>query len=1400
MTKTRDFLKTHKALLGGTAILSLAALGCGPAAGMLAAKYAVEAGVFSDFLGNVLSGMATNNVSALVDKLRNNPDILKNQDLGRATGLAIALGIRAVADGEEFPEWRDILRGLADKTVDYWLNTDSSKLADKGLSPLDESQIRYAFSANAGDYDNLRVLDETQWHIVIRGLMQQHQKHLRADVAEYEPAIQAIARHLNQRFAINLREVLADDAVGKQAFKKMLLDLQRETVGMLRHICDRLDDMPNKRELTAQLRELETGLQQENRQQTRLLKQILAQLQQSPLYPKPELRDSQGHRIASLYNVPHLPPKFLPRPEELAQIKQKLLGNASQKLVMTGVSQRLGVQGMGGIGKTLLATAVARDEEVQRQFPDGVMWVTLGETPDIVTRQTDLASYLLGNRPYFEDIPQGKAELRQLLADKACLLILDDVWQMHHAAAFDVLGDNCQLLLTTRDAELITGFGAQGHEVGLLTEGQALGLLAQWAGEHLETLPPEAAEVARECGYLPLAVAISGAMVAGKGANRWQNVLHKLQTADLEKLSQQFPDYPYPTLFKAIQVSVEALPPEETERYLDFAIFPEDTPIPEAVFVGFWAGEGLTQYDVQDVVDTLVKRSLAFRDAQGRISLHDLQLDYVRKQAGEIAPRQERFLNSYRQRYPQGYHTVEDDGYFFRHLISHHLQHRPEDIRHLLLDFPWLQAKLEATDVKALLLDFESVEGGEIGTRDSLRLVKSAIRMSATILGKDKTQLISQLWGRLLSFIFPAAVERSEYRFFWENIPLLGKYLPNYSQTPVEKRGQLLLSPLFKGKQRKSERSRESTGEFAAATVPEIEQFLTQAKNYEAKPWFRPLNPSFTPAGGMLLLTLTGHNLWVEAVAITPDGKQAVSASQDTTLKLWDLATGSELATLTGHSWSINAVAITPDGKQAISASGDTTLKLWDLATAEELTTLTGHSDEVTAVAITPDGKQVVSASGDTTLKLWDLTTGSELATLTGHSDEVTAVAITPDGKQVVSASGDTTLKLWDLATGSELATLTGHSWSINAVAITPDGKQAISASGDTTLKLWDLTTGSELATLTGHSDEVTAVAITPDGKQAVSASWDKTLKLWDLATGSELATLTGHGRDVNAVAITPDGKQAISASEDKTLKLWDLATGPELVTLTGHSWSINAVAITPDGKQAVSASEDKTLKLWDLATGSELATLTGHRNRVNAVAITLDGKQAVSASGDKTLKLWDLATGGEWAKLVGHSDEVTAVAITPDGKQAVSASWDTTLKLWDLATRSELATLTGHRKSVYAVAITLDGKQAVSASEDKTLKLWDLATRSELATLTGHRKSVYAVAITPDGKQAVSASGDKTLKLWDLATGDVVASFGGDGVLLDCAISPDGVTVVAGGRLGRVHCLRLEGLETGEE
>jgi WD40 repeat protein len=105
---------------------------------------------------------------------------------------------------------------------------------------------------------------------------------------------------------------------------------------------------------------------------------------------------------------------------------------------------------------------------------------------------------------------------------------------------------------------------------------------------------------------------------------------------------------------------------------------------------------------------------------------------------------------------------------------------------------------------------------------------------------------------------------------------------------------------------------------------------------------------------------------------------------------------------LEGHSDSINAVTITPDGKLAVSASKDETLKVWDLQTGECRRTLRGHRDRVTSLAVTTDGKLAVSASIDKTIKVWNLVSGEEITSFIGES-EMTSCVVSLDGRTIVA-------------------------------------------------------------------------------------------------------------------------------------------------------------------------------------------------------------------------------------------------------------------------------------------------------------------------------------------------------------------------------------------------------------
>ncbi|MEH1850560.1 MAG: serine/threonine-protein kinase [Nostoc sp.] len=288
--------------------------------------------------------------------------------------------------------------------------------------------------------------------------------------------------------------------------------------------------------------------------------------------------------------------------------------------------------------------------------------------------------------------------------------------------------------------------------------------------------------------------------------------------------------------------------------------------------------------------------------------------------------------------------------------------------------------------------------------------------------------------------------------------------------------------------------------------------------------------------------------------------------------------------TLQAHENSVLSVAISPDGKTIASSGDNSTIKLWNLATGKQISSLNGHFQQVNVVVISPDGKILVSASDDNTIKIWNLTTRKQIRTLMGHSDSVHALAISADSETLVTGSDDNTIKIWDLATGEQIRTLAGHTFWVRSVAISPDSVILASGSFDKTIKIWNLTKGYPIRTLEGNFQTITTVAISPDGKTLASGSRDRTIKLWDLHTGREIRTLAGHSNTVTSVAFSADGKILASGSRDRTIKLWNPATGEEILTLAGHTNTVTSVTFSPDGKTLVSGSEDNTIKIWRLS------------------------------------------------------------------------------------------------------------------------------------------------------------------------------------------------------------------------
>jgi WD40 repeat protein/class 3 adenylate cyclase len=250
-------------------------------------------------------------------------------------------------------------------------------------------------------------------------------------------------------------------------------------------------------------------------------------------------------------------------------------------------------------------------------------------------------------------------------------------------------------------------------------------------------------------------------------------------------------------------------------------------------------------------------------------------------------------------------------------------------------------------------------------------------------------------------------------------------------------------------------------------------------------------------------------------IDFSPDGVYALVGSSDgfggsgaMSVVLWNLETGEEVHRLRGHRYIVRSVAISPDGRTALSGSQafDDQLQepgeliLWDLETGEEIRRF-DSTDDITSIVFSADGRLALTGSAYLEhATLWDVASGQEILRPEGHTNMVFDVAFGPDETTALSASADGSLILWDVETGEVIRRYLGHEDMVWSVDISPDGHYVLSGSMDGAIILWDFETAEELRRFKGHTGLVASLEFSPNGRAAYSVSADGTLIEWQVS------------------------------------------------------------------------------------------------------------------------------------------------------------------------------------------------------------------------------------------------------------------------------------------------------------
>ena len=324
--------------------------------------------------------------------------------------------------------------------------------------------------------------------------------------------------------------------------------------------------------------------------------------------------------------------------------------------------------------------------------------------------------------------------------------------------------------------------------------------------------------------------------------------------------------------------------------------------------------------------------------------------------------------------------------------------------------------------------------------------------------------------------------------------------------------------------------------------------------------------------------------------------------------------------------------------------------------------------------------------------------------------------------------------------------------------------------------------------------DKKDAKALTPE-ELGLIQSWinagakDDSAENAEPATPVQLGELPPGVHPINAVDLTADGR-LVASGRANVVQVHDVDSGLEVLSLGGHKDLIQSVRFSPDGRR-LAAGSYQIVTLWNVPSGGLKSTFNGHGDQVKAVAVVAATGTVLTGSLDGTIRVWN-PEGKPLGQFSAHAP-VLALAVSKDGSRLVTAGADHVVRLFDCSNLNaikDLFAFPGHSGPVNDVALIEEekgGRRIVSVSADATARVWTIPEKSgekpaEPLILTGANGPLKALALTPDGLTVAAGGDDGKVHLWAVADGKALRVLDAPGSpILSLAIDPKGDLVLAG-------------------
>ncbi|MEM1372195.1 MAG: WD40 repeat domain-containing protein, partial [Pseudomonadota bacterium] len=288
------------------------------------------------------------------------------------------------------------------------------------------------------------------------------------------------------------------------------------------------------------------------------------------------------------------------------------------------------------------------------------------------------------------------------------------------------------------------------------------------------------------------------------------------------------------------------------------------------------------------------------------------------------------------------------------------------------------------------------------------------------------------------------------------------------------------------------------------------------------------------------------------------------------------------LYTLRGHTGAVLDVAVSPDGKMAVSTGADETLRVWSTADGKLMRTI--QLDNGAAQTVDIQGGLVATGHRGGFIGIWDMASGAKRAALRRNEADIWSLQFTGTKGHIAAASHDWQVVLWNVsAPATPLHVFEAHDNAVLSLAVSQDGRRLISGSADNRTRLWNLDTLERIRTFRRSRNFVSAVALSSTARRAAAGDAEGRIVVGRTNRNRLNRTLRGHSAGITALSFLSQDKYLASASEDGHVRIWNIARRRTIKTLADHTGKVTGLTTTPDNRLLISSGTDGTVRIWDV-------------------------------------------------------------------------------------------------------------------------------------------------------------------------------------------------------------------------